>query len=407
MSTNAPFAERFPHLQAQPNILISICIPTLNRARCLKEAIASIVPQMGPDIELIVYDTGSNDGTRELMADVSTIYQAVRYFRREEILGVDETLLLLLEQSRGKYVWFFGSDDVLKPGAIDKIRRKLGRALTPPALVYLNHEIVDVDGNLLIASQTRRGDDKRCPVGWRYVPKLGIKLGYISACIVQRSKAIAVSDSRDFVGSRWVSLHLYLSALIAGGALELIAEPLIRARRNPSACAEYAEVFVRQTARVLRAARRNGYPWHTIYRMMNRIIATQYLRFVVSWRSDNPAELARTFPVMLRTCWLYPAFWLLLVPGRVAPRSLIRTLRNWLRYWRTSRNGRPSESITEKRAGQIAAQCDEIFAGRLEASTPSTELAAAAATTAFAMVHVCEAAAGQERKPTVRGHRRQ
>jgi FkbM family methyltransferase len=335
-------SEWLQRCQPHQHILISICIPTLNRARYLREAIASIAPQMGPDIELVVYDTGSNDGTAELMDDVTTLFPDVHYVRREEVLGVDETLLLLLEQSRGDYVWFFGSDDVLKAGAIDKIRHALTRSSSPLTLLHLNHEIVDLSDNLLIASQTRYKSDRHYRVGWRCVPGLGINLGYISACIVRRQRAMAVDDCREFIGSRWLSLHLYLSALIGGGAAELFAEPLIRARRNPSACAEYSEVFVRQTARVLRAARRHGYPWHVIYRTMNRIVATQYLRFIVSWRADNPAELARTFPVMLRACWMYPSFWMLLFPVRVAPAWIVRWVRNQLRERRARRNARHS-----------------------------------------------------------------
>lgn len=392
MSSKSLLTERFSRGEPQGKILVSICIPTLNRAPYLKHAIASIAPQLASDIELLVYDTGSSDGTRELMQEVTAAYPGIRYIHREQILGVDETLLLLLEQSRGDYVWFFGSDDVLKPGAIDKIRRKITRPLEPPTLVYLNHEIVDVDGNLLIASQIRHKRDKRYPVGWRCVPELGIKLGYISACIVERSKALALNDSRDFIGSRWVSLHLYLSALIAGGPVELISEPLIRARRNPSACAEYAEVFVRQTARVFRAARRDDYPWHIVYRTMNHIIATQYLHFVVSWCADNPAELARTFPVMFRTCWMYPAFWLLVVPVRVAPQSMIRAVRNKLRELRAKQNANRCAAI----AVPISERSHADFLVRArEIALPLTSPASAA----FAAVHVPRAAAGEERKP--------
>jgi len=351
-SVNSPFSECLARGHAAPGILISICIPTLNRARYLKEAIQSIAPQLSLDVELIVYDTGSTDGTREMMDGVTAVYPAVRYIRREEILSVDETLLLLLGEARGEYIWFFGSDDVLKPGAIEKVRSKITRTLVPPMLVYLNHEIVDLDGNLLIASQVRGNKDLQYAVGWRCVPQLGIKLGYISASVVKRKRAAAVGDARDFVGSRWVSLHLYLSSLIAGGSVELIAEPFIRARRNPSACAEYAEVFVRQAARVLRAAHGNGYPRHVVYRSMSRIIATQYLRFVVSWRADNPAELARTFPVMLRTCWTYPAFWLLLMPTRLAPPRLVRAVRDRLRDQRARRNGLSVELKPQQAEGE-------------------------------------------------------
>ncbi|HUJ32849.1 MAG TPA: glycosyltransferase [Candidatus Acidoferrum sp.] len=320
--------------------LLSICIPTLNRAEHLKGAISSLASQLGSDVEVIVCDTGSTDGTRELMKEMVACWPTIRYLRREEILGVDETLLLLLAESRGAYVWFFGSDDVLKPGAIDKIRRRIVGAPEPPAMVYLNHEIMDSAGKVLISSQFVASRDRRYMQGWRAVPRLGIKLGYISACIVRRENLLSVDDAADFVGSRWVSLHLYLSALRVGGALEFVAEPLVRARRNPSACSEYAEVFVRQAARVFAAARRTGYPRHTIFRTMNSIVAGQYLRFVVSWRAENPAELARTFPAMFETCWMYPAFWLFLIPARVAPQWIVRAVRNQLRAWRQKRSAR-------------------------------------------------------------------
>lgn len=359
-------AERLSQCQPRAGILISICIPTLNRARYLKEALASLLPQSAGDIEVIVYDTGSTDDTQWLMSETAIAHPGVRYIRREEILGVDETLLLLLQESRGEYVWFFGSDDVVKPNAIEAIRRRIHGAPATPTMVYLNHGVVDMAGEPLIASQLAMARDRRYNKGWRAVPRLGLKLGYISACVVRREKLLlAATDAAEFAGSRWVSLHLYLSALRAGGPLEFVAEPLVQARRNPSACSEYAEVFVRQAARVFAAARRNGYPRLVIFRAMNSIVASQYLRFVISWRAENPAELARTFPVMFEVCWMYPAFWLVLVPVRLAPSWLVRSVRNVLRGWRQRRNQQQNSGDAMRGCAQNCAAVDSASASRV------------------------------------------
>lgn len=326
---------------AQPSTrLISICIPTFNRASYLVEAIESILPQIGRDTELVVYDTGSTDHTVELMNQITRKSPTVRYLRLETRLGVDETLLLLLAESRGEYVWFFGSDDVLKEGAVQRVRERILRSPEHPTLIYVNHEIVDLKRRLLIASQVGIQKDMEFREGWKAVPRLGMNLGYISACILHRGRALGVRSASDFVGSHWVSMHLYLCSLLSGGSLQYIAQPLLEARRNPSACAEYAEVFVRQADRTLSDARRRGYPWHAILRTRDQICRNQYLRLVFSWRCDNPDELARTFPEILRAFWMCPSFWLLLFPVRLAPPHLAGAVRNRLRRWRKWRNTR-------------------------------------------------------------------
>ena len=107
---------------------------------------------------------------------------------------------------------------------------------------------------------------------------------------------------------------------------------------------EYRDVFVRDIVRILEDARRCGFGRFAIYRTMHRIVAGQYLHLVLSWRADDPAELARTFPAMIAACWKFPAFWLLVVPVRLAPPWLVRDIRNRLRRWRERRNARPQPS---------------------------------------------------------------
>ena len=49
------------------NPILTIAIPTYNRKKYLKECLDHVIPQVGEDIELIVCDNASEDGTDEFM----------------------------------------------------------------------------------------------------------------------------------------------------------------------------------------------------------------------------------------------------------------------------------------------------------------------------------------------------
>ncbi len=327
--------------------LISICIPTYNRARWLAAALESLLPQMGSDTELLVYDTGSTDGTDELMADYVHRFPAIRFFSLDTKRGFDETLLLLLEQCRGEYVWFFGSDDVLGEGAVDSIRRRILQTEPRPSLVYLNHDVVDDAGKLLISQNVGRSVDREFRDGRQCIAWLGLYLGYISSCIFRRDDFFPVASAAEFIGSLWMGLHLNLWSLSKGGPALYVAEPMVRAHRNPENVYDYGEIFCRRASQVFWHARKLGIGRLTIYRAMNRTVRSFYLPFCVFQRCDNSAEFNRAFPAMLRASWAYPWFWLLIAPLRFVPSQLVRVIRNYLRGHRDRRNDkhRPRRSV--------------------------------------------------------------
>jgi FkbM family methyltransferase len=318
--------------------LLSLAIPTYQRAALLAKTLQSILPQIEEGIEVVVCDTGSTDSTPEMLARLAAAFPALRFVCVSERRSLDEALLLLLEAARGEYIWFFSSDDQLKPGALAAARRAILSAGSPPALVYLNQEITDEAGHTLIRRQVRSKRNRQFADGRKIVPRLGLNLGFISASLIRRNAALGVKSAPEFVGTRSLNLHLYLGCLLAGGRAIYLGDPWIEARRATGVPPyEYREVFVRHIARIFADARRRGFPRLAIFRAMHRSVMGAYLRLVVSWRADDPAELARTFPAMWRACWIYPAFWLLLLPARWAPPKLLRALRQGLREWRAWR----------------------------------------------------------------------
>jgi len=336
---SAASASRHVSKTAQPGgPLVSIAIPTYNRGELLERTLETILAGLPGDFEVVICDTGSTDGTRERIARIAAGNSRVRFFSLAERLSLDEALLRLLDLSRGEYIWFFSSDDRMKPGAAEAVRERIAGSSRPPALLYVNQEIVGEDGRVLVASQGRE-HDRDFADGREILPWLGLDLGFLSASVIRLASAREVTSARDFIGTRSLNLHLYLECLRRGDPAHYIGKPLIQARRAQGAPPyEYRDVFVRDIVRILNHARRRGFGWSRVYRAMNGVVAGHYLRLVVSWRADDPAELSRTFPAMRRACWMYPAFWLLLVPARLAPRRLVRGIRNLLRDRRNKRN---------------------------------------------------------------------
>jgi glycosyltransferase involved in cell wall biosynthesis len=95
--------------------MVSVIIPTYNRAGFLEEAILSVLEQdywrRDPDFELLVVDDGSGDNTRELVADLG---DRVSYLYQEH-LGISPARNRGLAATTGEYVAFLDSDDLWKP----------------------------------------------------------------------------------------------------------------------------------------------------------------------------------------------------------------------------------------------------------------------------------------------------
>ncbi len=92
-------------LMKQP--LVSVILPTYNRAWTLKTAIDSVLFQNYPNIELIVIDDGSRDNTKELLNGYKNQIKVLT----QENAGVSAARNRGIEKSRGEFIALLDSDD--------------------------------------------------------------------------------------------------------------------------------------------------------------------------------------------------------------------------------------------------------------------------------------------------------
>ena len=122
------------------NPLLSICIPTFNRADLLELCLATVLPQIAKfaeEVECVLSDNASSDRTAAVVDEYAKGY-SIRCFRNEENIGVIANITKCSsELARGKFVLVIGDDDTLCAGFLEKILTLL-RLPDAPDLVALN-----------------------------------------------------------------------------------------------------------------------------------------------------------------------------------------------------------------------------------------------------------------------------
>jgi glycosyltransferase involved in cell wall biosynthesis len=100
------------------NPLVSIIIPTYNRAEYLDRAVQSALSQTYNNIEVIVVDDASTDNTAQVVRSFES--EKLRYIRNEENIGAPRTRNRGLQEANGEFVNFLDDDDELLPTKIHK-----------------------------------------------------------------------------------------------------------------------------------------------------------------------------------------------------------------------------------------------------------------------------------------------
>lgn len=117
--------------------LVSVVIPTFNRAHCLPEAIDSVLKQSYRNYEIIVVDDGSGDDTKEKLNPYAN---QIRYFYQKN-RGVSSARNRGIRESRGEWIAFLDSDDVWQ---VDKLKVQIqDLCANPNAIAHMVDEIVE------------------------------------------------------------------------------------------------------------------------------------------------------------------------------------------------------------------------------------------------------------------------
>lgn len=196
---------------------ISVIIPTYNRADVLADAIRSVLEQ-SVEAEVVVADDGSQDNTEEVARGFGS---RVSYVRQEH-LGASAARNLGSLHSSGELMMFLDSDDVLLPGALEKLSNALD-ANPDCGVAYCGYEVTDAPGSILRVSQLDR------PSGMIFRQVATDYLIIVHSGMVRR-KCLAKSGLFDADLDQFEDIDFWMR-VAANAAFVFVPERLVEYRR--------------------------------------------------------------------------------------------------------------------------------------------------------------------------------
>lgn len=240
--------------------LLTIAVPTYNRAALLEGLLKVLTPQLAghPDVELLVLDNASTDATPEVIASYGAA--VTRSVRHAENIGSDANFVAAFREARGRYFWLCGDDDIPVPGTIDVLMGHL--RTTELDLVYLTSYGFREDWQA-----ERQGD----PLGRSFhtitdarhlTMVVNMMFTFISGMVVNRERllalpaeGIAVEEPGAFLGTNLTQLSWTLPLLRRHRRSLVLWNRPMASRQGHNGGYELAKVFgerfVAVTARCL------------------------------------------------------------------------------------------------------------------------------------------------------------
>lgn len=206
---------------------LSLCMATRNRADFLPEMLASVTEQIGDDVEVVIVDGASTDGTSELLAALAQRDARIRVVSLAANGGVDQDYDRAVAEARGEYCWLITDDDRVEPNAVMKV---LAACRGGASLIVVDASVCGPDLRTILEPRRLPCNEAR-----RYSPgdasclsDLGNHLTFIGAVIIRRSVWMS-RDREPYYGSLFIHVGVIFQKPLPDDIV-VIPEPLIRIR---------------------------------------------------------------------------------------------------------------------------------------------------------------------------------
>lgn len=251
--------------------LLSICIPTYNRANVLNgnlDALYKQIIDVNFPIEIIVSDNCSEDQTEAIVNRYIQAGMPINYIRNNENIGMDGNFTQCYRRARGKYILVLGDDDYLIDGMLEKLLNHLNKG--DYGLVHLK-----INSNINLNSQES--------ADIHYDPEIFFQntsywLTYITSNIVN-SKYILDHNFERYHGTHLSIMPLYLEAASKHSANLIINERVFSdgISSNTNGGYNFFEVFIVNYLEIWSAFVKSGDVSHALFKWIKLDILKRFI----------------------------------------------------------------------------------------------------------------------------------
>jgi glycosyltransferase involved in cell wall biosynthesis len=209
--------------------VVSVMLPTYNQAAYIEDAVRSAVEQDYPNVQVVVSDDGSTDGTGELVLELARRWpDRVVPIVGEPNVGITLNCNRALARCTGEFVAFHAGDDVFLPG---KLRAQVEWLTADARRVLCGHDVEAFDGD---TGETLYHMSDVVPLvsGVGAAPWIRRGMLYGGVSMMVRTSALPPwrYDPRVPYASDWL---MFIECLAAGGHFGYVDGVYARYRRHP------------------------------------------------------------------------------------------------------------------------------------------------------------------------------
>jgi abequosyltransferase len=261
--------------------LLSICIPTYNRAEFLLNNLNTLSKIISRGVEIVVSDDASTDNTKEVVEDF--IHKNpkinIKYIESKERIFFDKNLIKIVDNASGKFCWLLGDDDLPKVGSIKKIISVI-EEYPNLSLIYLNYSRfdnlmkkvtaesminrVDVDKDILFKTgynfYFRETKDS-------YFKYLGTNTITMCTDVINRKKwQIEIKKLHKYIGLNFIHSFVIGTIIKGSNSVYFVSKPQVQYLANNSRVwpnnvwKDYNKIFLGYLSRL-------GYPYNKLKKM--------------------------------------------------------------------------------------------------------------------------------------------
>jgi abequosyltransferase len=332
--------------------LISLCIPTYNRAALLNESLRAIVAQWDSDltaeqregVEIVISDNASPDETLEMVVGIGAEYPGLRLnvFSQSENKGFDANIWTVIRRAQGTYVYVVSDDDILLPGGLAKIVALI-RDYPDVPVFYLNTKSFVHTAEEKTKKAFALKEDRHVQGRDKCLQFLGTWITFVS-CIVFRRGATTERDYADRIGTGFLHSYFYIDVLKDVTEMVATAQPFLAVRGDNSGGYNFFEFFVTRFADLMRYARTLGYSEETEHVVLSRHLKKFILPFVVTFKLRGSfGQLQTDFRDgvrrLLKVYGPRPFLLFVLFPLMFVPRGVVQSVHRVVRGGKKRRIG--------------------------------------------------------------------
>lgn len=162
---------------------VTIGIPVYKSVDFIRDAMTSALNQTFSDIEFLIVDDCGQDGSMDIISQIQIVHKRgndIRILKNESNKGVGYSRNRMIDEAKGRYLFFMDSDDTIEPNTIQLLYDAIIQNCVQ--IAYGSYEIIDGIGNSPIERYQKdalvlKGEDELAMYAFKYN-----KIFHVSVC---------------------------------------------------------------------------------------------------------------------------------------------------------------------------------------------------------------------------------